>query len=235
MLIATTRCSSASSRLNLARIVPKTWHSRRFAVAAYLRNAAPSVVPEIKPYYITTPIFYPNAGELLINPLKTCSALFAVPHIGHLYSLIIADTYARYARLVSPSRPVNFVTGTDEHGMKIQKAAQERDMVPQELCDLLGLAFQVSLFYARANPFLWRFSGPCTQSEDHTHKVCANIGRKSSSWRTDPVGKSCSIVSFSSLTSVGVSTDLRRLDIYTKGNIRVGTRSPMKPSLRMHK
>ena len=76
------------------------------------------------------------------------STVPAAPHIGHLYSLIIADTYARYTRFVSPSRRVRFVTGTDEHGMKIQKAAQERGMEPQELCDMLGQAFLVSLIRA---------------------------------------------------------------------------------------
>lgn len=44
-----------------------------------------------------------------------------------------------------PMRPVHFVTGTDEHGLKIQKAAQERNMEPQELCDRLGVAFSVRL------------------------------------------------------------------------------------------
>ncbi|KAI5120656.1 hypothetical protein M0805_007993 [Coniferiporia weirii] len=79
----------------------------------------------IKPYYITTPIFYPNA----------------VPHIGHLYSMVIGDIYARHARCTMPHRPVHFVTGTDEHGMKIQKAAKDRGMGPKELCDHLSHAF----------------------------------------------------------------------------------------------
>ncbi|KAF8802815.1 hypothetical protein BYT27DRAFT_7111528 [Phlegmacium glaucopus] len=59
-----------------------------------------------KPYYITTPIFYPNAE----------------PHIGHLYSLVIGDVFARYHRL--QGRDVNFLAGTDEHGLKIQKASR---------------------------------------------------------------------------------------------------------------
>ena len=65
------------------------------------------------------------------------------PHIGHLYSLSIADTFARHARLSAPKRRVVFTTGTDEHGMKIQKAAQERGMEPNELCDRLSLRFSV--------------------------------------------------------------------------------------------
>lgn len=80
---------------------------------------------EHDPYYITTPIFYPNAD----------------PHIGHLYSLAVADTFARHARLSAPKRRVVFTTGTDEHGMKIQKAAQDRGLEPRELCDRLSLRF----------------------------------------------------------------------------------------------
>ncbi|KAH8119316.1 tRNA synthetases class I (M)-domain-containing protein [Phellopilus nigrolimitatus] len=86
---------------------------------------SPQSVNVLKPYYITTPIFYPNA----------------VPHIGHLYSLVIADVYARFAKLTMPFRPVRFITGVDEHGMKIQKAAAEQGLTPGELCDRLGVAF----------------------------------------------------------------------------------------------
>ncbi|OCH94466.1 hypothetical protein OBBRIDRAFT_769480 [Obba rivulosa] len=79
-----------------------------------------------KPYYITTPIFYPNAA----------------PHIGHLHSLVVADILARYARLSNPGRPVKFMTGTDEHGLKIQKAAKARGMEPLAFCDQLSLKFR---------------------------------------------------------------------------------------------
>lgn len=74
---------------------------------------------------------------------KALTDAFEVPHIGHLYSLVVADIFARHARLTMPTRPVHFITGTDEHGLKIQKAAQDRNMEPQELCDHLGLAFSV--------------------------------------------------------------------------------------------
>ncbi|KAF8531612.1 tRNA synthetases class I (M)-domain-containing protein [Gautieria morchelliformis] len=82
-----------------------------------------------KPYFITTPIFYPNSD----------------PHIGHLYSTVIADILARYALIKKPSRPVVFVTGTDEHGSKIQKAAHDQGMSgrEQEFCDKISGRFRV--------------------------------------------------------------------------------------------
>ncbi|KAI5829080.1 hypothetical protein K523DRAFT_242998 [Schizophyllum commune Tattone D] len=80
-----------------------------------------------KPSYITTPIFYPNA----------------VPHIGHLYSLVIADIFARYSRLRHPEKPTYFLAGTDEHGIKIQRAAEARGEEPLAFCDTLSAQFRV--------------------------------------------------------------------------------------------
>ncbi|MEA2109636.1 MAG: class I tRNA ligase family protein, partial [Pseudomonadota bacterium] len=68
-------------------------------------------------FYITTPIYYVND----------------VPHIGHAYTTVAADVLARYQRLLG--REVFFLTGTDEHGMKIEKTADQRGMTPQELVD----------------------------------------------------------------------------------------------------
>ncbi|KAF9463674.1 tRNA synthetases class I (M)-domain-containing protein [Collybia nuda] len=79
-----------------------------------------------KSYYITTPIFYPNA----------------VPHIGHLYSLVVGDVFARYQRLLDPNRPVKYLAGTDEHGLKIQKAAQTKGLPPDVFCDELSDQFR---------------------------------------------------------------------------------------------
>ncbi|KAI0053765.1 hypothetical protein FA95DRAFT_484434 [Auriscalpium vulgare] len=77
-------------------------------------------------YYLTTPIFYPNS----------------VPHIGHLYTLVTGDILARHARLTRPDRPVHFLAGTDEHGFKIQKAAQERNLEPLTFVDELSAHFR---------------------------------------------------------------------------------------------
>jgi len=70
-----------------------------------------------KKFYITTPIYYPSANF----------------HIGHCYTTIIADAIARYRRLVGSD--VFFLTGTDEHGQKIQKKALEALVSPQEYVD----------------------------------------------------------------------------------------------------
>lgn len=70
-----------------------------------------------KPYYITTPIYYPS-GKL---------------HIGHSYTTVAADAIARYKRLAGYD--VMFLTGTDEHGQKIQRKAEEKGVTPQEYVD----------------------------------------------------------------------------------------------------
>ena len=70
-------------------------------------------------FYITTPIYYVNAS----------------PHIGHSYTNIAADTIARYMRQVLGPDKVMFLTGTDEHGQKIQKAADESGMSPKDFVD----------------------------------------------------------------------------------------------------
>jgi methionyl-tRNA synthetase len=72
---------------------------------------------EKKQFYITTPIYYPSSNL----------------HIGHTYCTIMADTMARFKRLTGYD--VMFLTGTDEHGQKIQKVAQEHGCSPQEYVD----------------------------------------------------------------------------------------------------
>jgi len=74
---------------------------------------------EKKKFYITTPIYYVNAA----------------PHIGHSYTNIAADTLARLNRDVLGKDNTWFLTGTDEHGQKIQKAADEAKLIPQEFVD----------------------------------------------------------------------------------------------------
>lgn len=75
-------------------------------------------------FYLTTPIYYAS-GE---------------PHLGHAYTTILADVLARYRRRTGHN--VLFLTGTDEHGQKIQEAAAAQNMTPEQLCDLMAKRFQ---------------------------------------------------------------------------------------------
>jgi methionyl-tRNA synthetase len=77
-----------------------------------------------KPYYITTAISYPNGA----------------PHIGHAYEAIATDAIARFMRL--DGRDVFFLTGTDEHGMKMQQTATREGVTPRALSDRNVLRFQ---------------------------------------------------------------------------------------------
>ena len=77
-----------------------------------------------KNYYITTPIYYPSGS----------------PHMGHAYSSIIADVFARFKRLDGYN--VFFLTGTDEHGLKIQNAAEKNNQKPKDFCDNISKIFK---------------------------------------------------------------------------------------------
>ena len=79
---------------------------------------------QAEPLYITTPIYYVNDA----------------PHIGHGYTSILADTAARYRRLFGGE--TYMLTGTDEHGQKVQQAADKRGIGPLEHCDDLHQAFK---------------------------------------------------------------------------------------------
>ena len=78
----------------------------------------------MKNSYITSPIYYVND----------------VPHIGHAYTTIICDTLARYHRLIG--NETFFLTGTDEHGQKIEQAAQQRGKSPKEYADEISDKFK---------------------------------------------------------------------------------------------
>ncbi len=75
-------------------------------------------------YFLTTPIYYVNA----------------YPHLGHAYTTIVVDTVARFHRVLG--HEVFFLTGTDEHGDKIQKTAKDRGITPQQLTDEVSAAFK---------------------------------------------------------------------------------------------
>ena len=75
-------------------------------------------------FYITTPIYYVNDA----------------PHIGHAYTAVLADAFARWHRLLGDETMM--LTGTDEHGLKIQRAAEENGVTPQEQVDSTSVLFR---------------------------------------------------------------------------------------------
>src|SRR5210317_2408992 len=77
-----------------------------------------------KNFYITTPIYYPSGN----------------PHMGHAYSSIVADVFARFKRL--EGYDVHFLTGTDEHGLKIQREAEKKNKDVKIFCDELSEKFK---------------------------------------------------------------------------------------------
>jgi len=77
-----------------------------------------------KNFYITTPIYYPSGK----------------PHMGHAYSSIVADIFARFKRIEGYN--VLFLTGTDEHGQKIQKEAEKNQKDPKKFCDEISETFR---------------------------------------------------------------------------------------------
>ena len=84
-----------------------------------------------KQFYITTPIYYVNDA----------------PHIGHAYTTILADVLSRFHRALGDE--VFFLTGLDEHGQKVQQAAEKRGRTPQQHCDELALVWKA--FAAKLN------------------------------------------------------------------------------------
>ncbi|MCH2147932.1 MAG: methionine--tRNA ligase [Phycisphaerales bacterium] len=97
---------------------PDDWHPRCARFPIY---TAPSV-PDTRS--ITTPIYYVNAH----------------PHIGHIYTSTICDVYARFQRLLG--QDVFFLTGTDEHGQKVETSARERGIEPKALADENSAVFR---------------------------------------------------------------------------------------------
>ena len=79
---------------------------------------------EKKPFYITTPIYYPSGN----------------PHIGHCYTTVACDSIARYRRM--HGYDVMFLTGTDEHGLKIEQKAAEKGVTPKEYVDEIVKTFK---------------------------------------------------------------------------------------------
>ncbi|HEX6442089.1 MAG TPA: methionine--tRNA ligase [Stellaceae bacterium] len=77
-----------------------------------------------EPYFLTTPIYYVND----------------LPHLGHAYTSVACDALARFMRL--DGRRVKFLTGSDEHGQKVEQSARTAGIAPQEFCDRISPAWQ---------------------------------------------------------------------------------------------
>ncbi|HXO91991.1 MAG TPA: methionine--tRNA ligase [Stellaceae bacterium] len=77
-----------------------------------------------RPFFVTTPIYYVND----------------TPHLGHAYPTVAADALARFMRL--DGRRVKFLTGTDEHGQKVERSAQALGLTPQQFADRVSAAFR---------------------------------------------------------------------------------------------
>ena len=93
-----------------------------------------------KPFYITTPIYYPSGN----------------PHIGHCYTTVACDSIARYRRM--QGYDVIFLTGTDEHGLKIEQKAAAKGVTPKEYVDEIVKTFKA--LWAKMH--ISRFSRSCT-------------------------------------------------------------------------
>ena len=102
-----------------------------------------------KKFYITTPIYYVNAR----------------PHIGHAYTTIVADTIARYKRM--RGFDVVLLTGTDEHGQKIERAAKAAGVTPQQLTDRISAEYRA--LWKELDLGIDRFTR--TTEERHEHSV----------------------------------------------------------------
>ena len=114
---------SSSSSSSRGRFFSTTTSAATTMSAAAAATEAASLLSQ-RPYYITTPIYYVNDK----------------PHIGHAYTTLACDALARWYRM--EGRPVYFLTGTDEHGQKVQQSAQKAGVTPQEYVDDLSESFR---------------------------------------------------------------------------------------------
>ena len=107
-------------------------------------------------FYITTPIYYVND----------------VPHLGHAYTTMVCDALARFHRMRGDD--TRFLTGTDEHGQKVEEAATKRGLTPMQLVDQVAPRFDE----------LWKLLGIAdyrfirTTSEKHKRVVAPSQLRR---------------------------------------------------------
>ncbi|MBQ4875165.1 MAG: methionine--tRNA ligase [Rickettsiaceae bacterium H1] len=101
--------------------------------------------------YITTPIYYVNDN----------------PHIGHAYTNIVCDVIARFNRL--NDKKVKFITGTDEHGQKIEKSAKKNNLTPREFAN------QVSKSFVKLTKLLNLTNDDFIRTSENRHKKSARL------------------------------------------------------------
>ncbi|MDB4956418.1 MAG: Methionyl-tRNA synthetase [Myxococcales bacterium] len=107
------------------------------------------------PFYITTPIYYVND----------------VPHLGHAYTTIVADMLARFHRMRGDD--TRFLTGTDEHGQKVEETANKRGLTPQQLVDQVAPRFEEAWQQLGISPH-----GFIRTTDDKHKKVVATLWRQ---------------------------------------------------------
>jgi methionyl-tRNA synthetase len=106
-------------------------------------------------YYVTTPIYYVNGA----------------PHIGHAYTSVAADVMARWKRL--DGFDVFFLTGTDEHGQKVEKAAADAGVDPQTFVDRISADFRDMTDKMGVSYDQW------IRTTEERHKIsCAELWRR---------------------------------------------------------
>lgn len=111
------------SKFALQRAHKLTWNSI-WLQTSYFGSDRNCPGQEKSTFYVTTPIFYVNAS----------------PHIGHLYTALVADSLIRWNQL--KGKQTLFATGTDEHGLKIQQAADKAGLPPKVYCDQVSATFK---------------------------------------------------------------------------------------------
>lgn len=114
----------ADPRLNVSNIDKITEFFEAEVVASASSSNSSTFQHQNSPFYITTPIFYVNGA----------------PHLGHAYTSVIADILARYHRTMG--RPVRFLSGTDEHGQKVEQTAKKVEQTPLQFASQNSFKFQ---------------------------------------------------------------------------------------------
>jgi methionyl-tRNA synthetase len=134
--------------------------------------AAGKAAPKKKTYYITTPIYYPSAKW----------------HLGHCYTTVICDSLARFKRM--QGFEVFYLTGTDEHGQKIEERAKAADMEPQKFVD--GLVAEIKELWSILNISYDKFIR--TTDDEHKRaiqKIFETLHKNGDIYKSDYEGLYC--------------------------------------------